>query len=206
MNSKIIIAIIVLLLIGFAIFRIKRSSNITNTTTGTVSTSATVQPSESKPSDTSTNKTIAAKDIPGAHSDFKFLATVPAAWSAEAVRAIDSINFYDPAAPGASNLEKSQIFIRKFTANDFLTLSTVTIHSRTTIKVNNRPAVRYDIEKKSGIANFANQPAWRSARHIVTDVRVSDANPSVFYVIAKRPDLDQAIYDRFLNSLHIEAK
>lgn len=151
-------------------------------------------------------KTLRAEDIPNSHADFKFSATIPAAWQVEAVTTIDSINIFDPAFSGNSNLEKSQIFIRKFSANSFLTLSTVKIHERTELTIDNRPAVRYDIEKKSGVPDFASQPFWRNTRHIVTDVRVTDDNPSVFYVIAKRPDLDDKIYQQFLDSLQVVAK
>ncbi|MBI3290743.1 M23 family metallopeptidase [Candidatus Falkowbacteria bacterium] len=132
---------------------------------------------------------------------FSFIAQIPANWRLEAVPQIEAINIYNPDSTGANNLEKSQIFIRYFQASGFLTLSTVTIHNQTKTAVLGRPAVVYDIEKKSGIADFANQPGWRSQRHAVTDIRLSDSNPSIFYVIAKRPDLDQAIFNQFLNSL-----
>jgi len=55
------------------------------------------------------------------------------------------------------------------------------------------------------VANFAGQPSWRSEEHIVTDIRVSDANPSVFYVIAKRPDLDMNTYQLFLDEFEVVA-
>lgn len=159
-----------------------------------------------KPATDATHKMIPARDVPGAASEFTFSADVPKTWQAEAVAATEAISFYDPTAPGATNLEKSQIFIRHFTASDFLTLSTVTIHSRTPLTLGGRPAVRYDIAKKPSVANFSSQPAWRSGRHIVTDVRVSAPNPSVFYVIAKRPDLADETYEAFLQSLHVNGE
>lgn len=157
-------------------------------------------------SQTATIKIIKAAAIAGAASQYQWQSTVPSTWSAESVASIEAINLYDPTAEGTNNLEKSQIFIRYFSANQFLTLQTVTIHSKIDLTVNSRPAVRYDIEKKSSVANFGNQPLWRSQRHIVTDVRVSDTNPSVFYVIAKRPDLDQAVYDQFLADFQVKAE
>ncbi|MBI3261121.1 M23 family metallopeptidase [Candidatus Berkelbacteria bacterium] len=150
-------------------------------------------------------KTIKAQDISGVASAFSFSAEIPSSWQAQAVAATEAINLYDPSASGANELEKSQIFIRNFKADSFLTLSTVTIHSREDTTVNGRPAVRYGIEKKSTVAQFANQPSWRSERHIVTDVRVSDSNPSIFYVIAKRPDFDEALYRRFLESFKVSS-
>jgi len=150
-------------------------------------------------------KTIKAQDISGAAGVFTFSAEVPSHWQAQAVAATEAINLYDPNASGATNLEKSQIFIRNFKANSFLTLGTVTIHEQGDTTINGRPAVRYDIEKKPAVAQFANQPSWRSERHIVTDVRVSDSNPSIFYVIAKRPDLDDTVYRHFLESFKVSA-
>lgn len=147
---------------------------------------------------------VNAKDIAGVAPQFTFQANIPASWKAESISGIEAISFYDPLASGNTSLEKSQIFIRHFTASQFLTLSTVTIHSRESLIVAGRPAVRYDISKKTGVLNFANQPLWRNERHVVTDIRVSDSSPSVFYVIAKRPDLDQGVYEDFLNSLTVK--
>lgn len=146
---------------------------------------------------------LVAPNITGAAKEYAFTAQVPGHWQTEAIAGSQALSLYDPAAPGKTTLDKSQIFIRFFTANDFLTLSTVTIHSRQEQKINGRPAVVYDIEKKPSIAPFSNQPLWRSERHIVTDIRVSDSNPSVFYVIAKNPNLDDATYQSFLNSLKV---
>lgn len=170
---------------------------ITPSPSPTVSVTLSPSPLTSK----SKTQSIKASDIGNADADYAFTATVPASWKVEAVTAIDSINFYDPVTTGDTTLEKSQVFVRKFSANQFLTLSTVTIHDRRELTIANRPAVRYDIQKKADVANFPNQPSWRNERHVVTDVRVSDANPSVFYVIAKRPDLDEATYQQILDSL-----
>lgn len=148
-------------------------------------------------------QTFSTQDIPGAHKNFQFTADIPTAWQAEAVSTTQAIALFDPNASGNSNLEKSKIFIRFFSANQFLTLSTVTINNQSSLQINGRPAIRYDIAKKPSIPNFPGQPSWRNERHIVTDIRVSDANPSIFYVIAKHPDLDENIYEQFLQSLRI---
>lgn len=144
-----------------------------------------------------------ASTINGVASQFTFSLEIPSGWQAEAVPAIEAINLYDPAAPGESNLEKSQLLIRHFSGNDFLTLSTVTIHERSELTMGDRPAVRYDIEKKAGVADFPSQPSWRNTRHIVTDVRVSDDNPSTFYVIAQNPALGDVVYQHALNTLTV---
>jgi len=135
--------------------------------------------------------------------EYTWSAEIPPGWEMEWVAPIEAINLYNPTAEAESNLERSQIFMRYFEANQFLTLQTVTIHTQTNLTVNDRPAVVYDIEKNSGVADFANQPSWRSERHNVTDVRASDDNPSIFYVIAKRPDLDQDVYNHFLETFRV---
>jgi hypothetical protein len=147
-----------------------------------------------------------ASDIPNSASPFTFSAEIPQAWQAEAIPALEALSLYDHALPGNTSLEKSQIFIRYFTANNFLTLSTVNILSRTSLTVSGRPAIRYEIEKKPNVPNFPNQPRWRNERHIVTDIRVSDRNPAVFYVIAKRPDLEPEVYEHFLKTLVVNAR
>lgn len=144
---------------------------------------------------------LTAQDIPGAAPQFTFVAQLPSGWKSEAVAGSQAISLYDPAATGESTLDQSQIFIRFFTADRFLTLPSVTIHHQESLTINGRPAVRYDIEKQASAPIFPAQPTWRNRRHMVTDIRVSDANPSVFYVIAQRPDLAETTYQDFLNSL-----
>lgn len=154
----------------------------------------------SEPQHTQT-KVLFSNQIPNIASAFAFSANIPANWEVEYVPAIEAINVYDPTIDADTPLEQSQIFIRYFSANDFLTLSTVTIHSRTATKTNDRPTVIYDIEKKPGIANFTSQPTWRNARHVVTDIRSTDTRPAIFYVFAKHPELNQATFDLFIDSV-----
>ncbi len=151
-------------------------------------------------------KTLVSSTIDGVSQDYSFSASVPSSWQAVSVNSIEAINLYEASAEGTNELEKSQIFIRKFSGKDFLTLSTVNIHNKADQTIVGRQAVRYDIEKKAGVANFPNQPSWRSQRHIVTDIRIEATNPSLFYVIAKRPDLPESIYQAFLNSLVLDNK
>ena len=145
-------------------------------------------------------QTINTADL-GAAKAFQLSATVPGHWQVEVVPEIEAINFYDPTAGGETAKDQSQIFVRYFTADDFLTLSTVTIFNKTNTSVVGRPAVIYDIEKKSGVADFPHQPFWRNIRHQVTDVRQSDSSPATFYVFGQRPGLDESIWTNFLNSL-----
>jgi len=151
------------------------------------------------------SQTLQAAAIPNVAAAYQFSGTIPATWQAEAIPAIDAINIFDPAAPGDTSLEQSQIFIRTFSANDFLTLDTVTILNQLDLTINGRPAVEYRITREASAAPFPSQPSWRNQEHIVTDVRVADTNPSVFYVIAQRPDLNDDIYQEFLQSLHVIA-
>lgn len=206
--SRAILVLVVLVVVaigGLFVVRERQSRGAGSGSAGQPKVSQPVPQSQqqtSQPSQVpSQTKPLEAQAIPGVHSDYVFSGEIPTSWQAEAVGAIEAINLFDPQSAGENNLEKSQIFIRKFVGNDFLTLTTVTIHSRQQLTINLRPAVRYEIEKKSGVANFANQPSWRSNRHIVTDIRSSDANPTVFYVIAKRSELSEQTYQQFLNSL-----
>ena len=198
--NKILVGSIVALIIAalyMGIFVVKRPKPAVDPRPTPTATAASPSPVTAP----SATKSINTDEIENVHQDYRFTATIPTSWQVEAVTTIESINLYDPATSGNAPLEKSQIFIRKFSANQFLTLSTVTIHDQKEATIANRPAVRYDIEKKAGAVNFPNQPSWRNERHIVTDIRVSDTNPSVFYVIAKRPDLDGTTYQQFLDSL-----
>jgi murein DD-endopeptidase MepM/ murein hydrolase activator NlpD len=157
--------------------------------------------SEKKEAEASSTYTrLVAASVAGAHGSHRWSGEVSAGWQAEAVSGSQAINIYDPAAEGASNLERSQIFVRFFEAGSFLTLSTVTIHERSETRVAGRPAVRYVIEKKPGVADFPAQPRWRSGRHEAWDVRSTDASPTTFYVIAKRPELSAAVYAHFLET------
>lgn len=148
-----------------------------------------------------THKQFLSTEIVDSSSDLRFSATIPAHWEVEYIADIQALNFFDPTIANDSSLEQSQVFVRTFNASDFLTLQTVTIHSRTETMINDRPTVIYDIEKKAGVADFVSQPSWRSQRHVVTDIRSTDDPTTTFYVFGKRPDLDQKIFDDFINSV-----
>ena len=103
---------------------------------------------------------VDARAIEEVDKIYQFQAQIPVDWKIEAVPGMKSINIYDPSAAGVNNLEKSQIFIRNFTANTFLTLRTVTIFDSQQIFINGRPTVIYNIAKKDSTANFPGQPSW----------------------------------------------
>jgi len=147
------------------------------------------------------NKDVYLGGVAGTHAAYDFTVTIPKDWQVEVVPGIEAVNIYDPKASGVSNLEKSQIFLRHFKASDFLTLSTVTIFEQTSTTINGRATVIYDIEKLPAVANFAQQPSWRSGRHTVTDIRVTATGSSEFIVSGKRPDLSQEVFDAFLQSI-----
>lgn len=132
---------------------------------------------------------------------YKFSGEIPNAWKVDYVTDIASINVYDPAKAGAANIEKSVIFIRNFNANSFLTLGTVHILSRSDASVHDHAAVRYEIQKKSGVANFPSQPPWRNDQHKLIDIRYAKTNPSTFYVIAYNPELSAEKFENFIASL-----
>lgn len=128
---------------------------------------------------------------------------VPNGMEVEYVDSIQALNIYAKDGPDTS-LDRSQIFIRYFDADRFLTLSTVNIYSTSDLAIGkgNYVARQYDIEKKTGVPNFAGQPSWRNARHTVTDTR-KKAGRTRYYVLAKNPELDQRIFDEFLAGLEI---
>lgn len=149
------------------------------------------------------NQTI---DLSTSNPAYKFSVVIPSNWKLEYISANESVNLYDPNSTGSNNLEKSQIFIRYFKANSFLTLNTVDIIKREETSVGSRAAVAYEIKKKPSVPNFPNQPLWRSAQHSLIDIRYTNSNPSEFYVIARNPNLDPAVFDTFLNSLKFETR
>lgn len=129
--------------------------------------------------------------------------TIPAGWELEYIPSLQALNLFTLSSAGTAR-ERSQIFIRFFDANQFLTLTTVTIHSTTdlTVGVEDYIAKQYDIEKKPDRADFVDQPSWRNARHIVTDLRGSEGQTR-YYVVAKNPKLDPALYQTVLDSIKI---
>lgn len=132
---------------------------------------------------------------------YRFSAEIPVGWEVAYIPQIQAINIYDSSLPGENTTEKSQIFIRNFTANNFLTLSTVTISERKSTKVKGHDAVEYEITKKPGVPNFPHQPSWRNSTHHSMDIRFSTQNPSLFYTIGYNPALERTRFDEFLASL-----
>ncbi|PIT86950.1 MAG: hypothetical protein COU33_00350 [Candidatus Magasanikbacteria bacterium CG10_big_fil_rev_8_21_14_0_10_43_6] len=127
---------------------------------------------------------------------FRFSAILPEGAMATYVPEIESIHVTNP-----SQTDSSLFFIRTFRANNFLTLSTVSILDQEKTTIHNHAATRYHIEKKPGIPNFPSQPAWRNNEHRLIDIRFSEQNPSWFYVFAYNPAVDETIFDSFIASL-----
>lgn len=129
--------------------------------------------------------------------------TIPAGWEVEYVPSIEALNLFTLSGSGSAR-ERSQIFIRYFDSSAFSTLRAVTIHSTEELVVGtgNYTARRYDIEKKSGVPPFPDQPSWRNERHIVTDFR-DKTGFTRYYVVAARPDLDPSLYESILAGMTI---
>ena len=144
---------------------------------------------------------VSVFDFASLNSIYQFSANLPEGLEVEYVSANKSINIFDPNAEGESNLEKSQLFIRNFRANSFLTLSTVEIIDTANTKIAGHDAVTYTIKKKSGVANFPNQPAWRNTEHKLVDVRLTKNNPSAFYVFSYNPEFGEEKFSAFTDSL-----
>jgi murein DD-endopeptidase MepM/ murein hydrolase activator NlpD len=143
-------------------------------------------------------------DFSEVSSIFLFSGQIPASLDVEYVKAAESINIYDPQKTSADNLAKSQIFIRYFRANRFLTLSSVNIISREETEINGHAAVRYEIEKKPNVANFINQPSWRNLRHKLIDIRYAPSGTTNFYVFSYNPELDSEVFEAFIRSLKFQ--
>lgn len=150
---------------------------------------------------------IAKKEVDFSEIDaqFNFSARIPKNFDVEYVPESASINIFDPNSVEKTNLEKSVIFIRQFSANDFLTLQTVDVLHKEDTEKSGHPAVSYEIEKKSEVPNFPNQPTWRSEKHSLVDIRYSTLNPSVFYVFAYNPSFSKEAFDAFIDSIHFES-
>ena len=127
------------------------------------------------------------------NSAYRFSAALPENLSKRYVPEITSIALSDGKA--------DQIFIRFFEASDFLTLTTVDIFERQETKIQSHAAVRYEIQKKSGMADFPFQPAWRNGRHKLIDIRYRAASPSYFYVFSYNPEYSQEKFESFVQSL-----
>lgn len=142
------------------------------------------------------------KEIGGDIFGIQFL--IPEGWEVEYIPSIKALNLFSISGSGTAR-DRSQILIRYFDAANFLTLPTVTVYKTTDLEIGKRnySARRYDIEKKPGIADFAEQPAWRNIRHLVTDFRGQDGFGR-YYVVAANPRLDMDSYASLLASMSIE--
>lgn len=159
-----------------------------------------IAPEKPAPAETGADDLYNFGDL-GEKGIFKFSGQLSQNWSVQYVPEIEAVNIFLIGGNSESALENSQIFIRYFKADRFLTLSTVEILEREETEIGSYPAVRYKILKKPEIANFYRQPLWRSQEHQLIDIRYSPESPSIFYVIAKNPDLSGQDFDRFIDSL-----
>ena len=141
------------------------------------------------------------KDLGG--NDFVLESLIPEGWEVEYDESARILNLFTLAGQGSAR-ERSQAVLTYFDASQFLTLSTVTIHSIADLVVGegNYAAKRYDIEKRPGIASFEGQPSWRNQRHIAIDFRKGEGRTR-YYSIAKNPQLDEQTFQRVLLSIRI---
>lgn len=150
------------------------------------------------------NAVLKEIDVEQINGSYKFTVQIPSNYEVEYIAGTEAINIYNPKSDAENNLQKSQIFIRKFSANNFQTLPTVNILREEETSVSGRPAVRYEIEKKVGVPSFENQPSWRSNRHKLIDIRYSQSNPSIFYVFSYSPDFGEGNFDEFINLIQFK--
>jgi len=196
--------VVVVGLVGMFIFWMRKPTVapvVNNTNTVTNANQTNTNPVNINTAPITDTAFFTTNDLPDRDPAFNFSARLPRPWVAEYVSSSQAINLFQPTAPGDSSLEQSQVFIKYFQASEFQTLTTVDIKSRTETTINGRPAVTYVIHKKSSVPDFPNQPSWRNQEHRVTDIRSTDASPSVYYVFAKSPNLDSGLFDEFLQTV-----
>lgn len=132
---------------------------------------------------------------------FRFSGHIPLEFEVEYIPQLKALSIYDPRLHGENVREKSQIYISSFEANRFLTLSTVDITQQDETLINGYDAVLYEIAKKANVPNFTQQPSWRNYKHKALDIRFTQDNPSVFYSFAYNPELSQALFEQYIDSL-----
>lgn len=145
--------------------------------------------------------TVRRTDFSEYNPVFRFSAVLPDNTDVEYAPEIEAINIYGPVMAASSPRALSQIFIRHFSANDFLTLSTVDILKRESTSVKGHGAVRYEIKKKDGIPPFSHQPSWRNGEHRLIDIRFAETSPSEFYVFAYNPNFSGDEFEKFVQSI-----
>lgn len=153
---------------------------------------------------TSTPQSVDTIDFSTLNEVFVFSAELPSPWQVTYLAEVDSLNIFDPTGPADNDLDNSVIFILNFTANSFLILSTVDIVKRENTVVGSRDAVAYEIKKKPGVPNFSGQPAWRNEQHKLIDIRLTNTNPSTFFVFSYNPSLPESVFNEFIASLQFE--
>lgn len=142
-----------------------------------------------------------ARDLGG--SSFHLAFNIPDGMEIEYIPSLDALNVFSLSGTGSAR-DRSQLLIRYFDSNRFETLTTVNVESTTdtTVGTEDYTAKQYVIEKKSGVANFADQPDWRNGKHTVTDFRGAEGRTR-YYVVAANPALDTQTYQAILDSMTI---
>ncbi len=135
--------------------------------------------------------------------DFPLTFAIPKDWEAEYIPSRKAINLFTLSGPGTAR-SRSQIYISFFDADQFQTLTTVNVLSTKEQEIGQDAYVakRYEIEKKTTAANFADQPSWRNTKHIVTDLRAKEGQTR-YFAFAKNPTLDEASYQQILASIKL---
>lgn len=140
-------------------------------------------------------------DLPDRDPAFEFTAQMPSTWRVEYVASAHAINIYDSRSTGSSSLEKSVVFISYYSATIFTPSTSVVVKSRTETTIGGKAALTTTVQNKSNVKNLIGQPTWINLEHQVTDIRTTEANPTIFYSFAKVPNLATAQYDAFLSSI-----
>jgi hypothetical protein len=197
--KKIILIIAVILVVVFIVSQ--KSEDISNEeaiTNGGVDQNT----EESEVKENAGYETISISSVRGISRVFAFNVAVPEDWVIRVINGGDEVNFYNPGVEGENTIEKSQIFLYEFVANDFQAPDNISVLSRKDEEFAEQPAVTYVLSPQEG-ASFPGQPSWRKEIHKITNIRLQEENPSRFYAFAKSPDLPEAEFQRFLNSIEL---
>ena len=197
--KKAVIIVVAILVVIFIVFQ--KSEDITNEE-AIINGGADQSTEGSDVKENAGYETISISSVRGISRVFDFNVAVLENWAIKVADRGREVNFYDPGIEGEDAIEKSQIFLYEFVANDFQAPDNISVLSRKDEKFGGQETVTYVLSPQEG-ASFPGQPSWREEIHKITNIRLQEENPSRFYVFAKNPDLSEAEFRRFLNSLEL---
>lgn len=203
MKQRLLFSLVSILLLGTVIWIFwPTKKSLAPTATVNTTTAVNIAANVDVPTNTVTNLIdFSIADLPDRDPAFSFNVSIPKTWRAEYVPAAKAINLYDSQAGGKSNLERSMIFITYYSAEEFTAPLNMDIKSQSEATINKLATKTYIVQKNSDRKKIVGQPAWLDLEHRITDIRTTDAKPTIFYSLAIAPGLSDAQLSTFLASL-----